>query len=133
MEKFSKKWERKNRGFLLVSVLNMMVCMYLLKGFFLEIIKENGLHAKPGEMGRIIITDLFNMAMPLIRYELGDMAIAGDNEECTCGCKLPKITKILGRNKRHSNRLQRKSKTWISFYRNNFTYELGCSIPDNTA
>ncbi|WP_248723023.1 CoF synthetase [Seonamhaeicola sp. ML3] len=29
---------------------------------------------KPGEFGRIVVTDLFNYAMPLIRYDTGDIA-----------------------------------------------------------
>jgi phenylacetate-CoA ligase len=31
--------------------------------------------AKPGEPGRIIITDLFNFCMPIIRYDTGDLGI----------------------------------------------------------
>ncbi len=31
--------------------------------------------AKPGEMGRIVITDLFNYCMPLIRYDTGDISM----------------------------------------------------------
>ena len=31
-------------------------------------------HVMPGEFGRIVITDLFNYAMPIIRYDTGDIA-----------------------------------------------------------
>ena len=50
-------------------------------------------------MGRVVITDLFNMAMPLIRYEIGDMAVAGNGTRCPCGSKLPLIDKLLGRDR----------------------------------
>ena len=33
---------------------------------------------KPGEMGRVVVTDLYNHAMPLIRYDLGDLAVSND-------------------------------------------------------
>ena len=36
-------------------------------------------YADVGEVGRIIITDLYNKAMPLVRYEVGDLGIALDN------------------------------------------------------
>ncbi len=32
----------------------------------------------PGEMGRVVVTDLFNHAMPLIRYDIGDLAVSPD-------------------------------------------------------
>ena len=40
--------------------------------------------AKPGEVGDIVLTDLRNKAMPLIRYRIGDrgLLIAGN---CSCG------------------------------------------------
>ncbi|MDT0558735.1 CoF synthetase [Ichthyenterobacterium sp. W332] len=31
-------------------------------------------HVKPGEFGRIVVTDLHNYAMPMIRYDTGDIA-----------------------------------------------------------
>ena len=43
----------------------------------------------------MVITDLHNFAMPLIRYEIGDYAEAGDL--CPCGRGLPVITRIVGR------------------------------------
>jgi phenylacetate-CoA ligase len=39
--------------------------------------------ARVGEPGRIVVTDLFNYAMPLIRYDTGD--IAAWKEEAECG------------------------------------------------
>lgn len=33
---------------------------------------------QPGEIGRVVVTDLFNHAMPLIRYDTGDLAVSPD-------------------------------------------------------
>lgn len=33
---------------------------------------------RPGEVGRVVVTDYFNKAMPLIRYDTGDLAISMD-------------------------------------------------------
>jgi len=52
--------------------------------------------ANPGEPARILVTGLVNRAMPLIRYELGDIAVLSD-DECSCGVKLPLMTRIEGR------------------------------------
>ena len=38
---------------------------------------------KPGEFGRIVVTDLFNYAMPIIRYDTGDIAKLGLDENET--------------------------------------------------
>jgi phenylacetate-CoA ligase len=46
-------------------------------------------------MGRVVITDLHNFATPLIRYDLGDLAVA--EGPCACGRGLPRIRRILGR------------------------------------
>lgn len=42
--------------------------------YFVEILKmDEDIPALPGEIGRIVITDFFNYAMPMIRYDTGDV------------------------------------------------------------
>jgi phenylacetate-CoA ligase len=60
-----------------------------------EIADDAGDPCPPGGIGRVLITPLFNFAMPLFRYELGDFAEAGG--ACACGRGLPVINRILGR------------------------------------
>ena len=45
----------------------------------------------------LIITDLDNYAMPLIRYQNGDMGIPDDSRICDCGLGFSKISKVSGR------------------------------------
>lgn len=43
--------------------------------YYVEILAmDSDESAKPGEYGRIVVTDLFNYAMPLFRYDTGDIA-----------------------------------------------------------
>lgn len=54
---------------------------------------EKDVPVKPGKPGRIVVTDLFNRSMPLIRYDTGDIAIqkpTGQNE-------LPRLLTVEGR------------------------------------
>lgn len=43
---------------------------------YLELLRPDGTPADPGEAGMVVVTDLTNRAMPLIRYQVGDMAAA---------------------------------------------------------
>jgi len=61
----------------------------------IEFIKDDE-HVAPGELGKIIITDLSNYAMPFIRYEIGDLGVPSD-EICSCGRGLPLMKSIKGR------------------------------------
>ncbi len=43
--------------------------------YYVEILNlEKDIPAKPGEFGRIVVTDLFNYCMPIIRYDTGDIS-----------------------------------------------------------
>jgi len=61
----------------------------------MEIVKD-GRSAETGELGKITLTDLRNYGMPLIRYEIEDVAVAGD-EPCPCGRQLPTFRSVEGR------------------------------------
>lgn len=61
--------------------------------YIVEILKlESDLPAPYGELGRIVITDLYNRATPLIRYDTGDVGIMSDSET-----GLPVLSRIDGR------------------------------------
>ena len=50
---------------------------------YVEVVHQ-GRSAKPGEVGKILVTDLYNYAMPLIRYDIGDVARVHGGR-CACG------------------------------------------------
>lgn len=52
--------------------------------------------AQPGEVGELVITELNNLAAPLIRYRTGDFASLS-NSPCKCGRTLPVINNLYGR------------------------------------
>lgn len=74
-----------------------------------EILDEKGGACRPGEVGRIVITDLHNFATPLVRYELRDYAEVGS--PCSCGRGLPTLRRILGR-KRNMLLLPNGQRRW---------------------
>ncbi|MCG8462410.1 MAG: hypothetical protein MI919_39505, partial [Holophagales bacterium] len=52
----------------------------------------------PGELGRIVVTQFHNEAMPLVRYELGDLAVPAPEEaRCPSGRTLPLMERLEGR------------------------------------
>ncbi len=51
-----------------------------------------------GKRARLIGTGLYNLAMPLLRYELGDFAeVAPVPRTCACGRAFPLVERLLGR------------------------------------
>ncbi|MDD5718780.1 MAG: hypothetical protein PHQ53_03730 [Candidatus Krumholzibacteria bacterium] len=49
-----------------------------------------------GEPGEVVVSELNNRAMPLVRYRLGDFATLS-TATCPCGCTLPVLSGIHGR------------------------------------
>jgi phenylacetate-CoA ligase len=60
-----------------------------------EVLDDDGRPCEPGEVGRVVVTPLHNFAMPLVRYEVGDLAEVA--ERCPCGRGLPALSRVLGR------------------------------------
>ena len=65
------------------------------ESLIVEILDERGKLCMPGQPGRVVVTDLHNFAMPLVRYEIGDYAELGP--PCGCGRGLPVLARIAGR------------------------------------
>jgi phenylacetate-CoA ligase len=60
---------------------------------------EGGERVEPGTVGELVCTGLLNPDMPLIRYQVGDRAVAPVvTEPCSCGRTLPLLGPIDGRN-----------------------------------
>ncbi len=67
------------------------------ESYIVEILVD-GRPAEPGETGEVVVTDLNNYSVPLIRYRIGDLAVAVDNgAPCPCGRNLSRIGSIDGR------------------------------------
>lgn len=56
----------------------------------------DGRPARPGEPGALVITDLTNRAMPILRYQVGDVGILSERR-CPCGRGLPLLERLEGR------------------------------------
>ena len=67
------------------------------EGVVVEVVRDDGSPAAPGETGDVVITTLHNTATPLIRYRVGDRAIAPDDRLCACGRGLPVFGRVVGR------------------------------------
>ena len=57
---------------------------------------DSGRPCAAGVTGNVVLTPLHNFAMPLLRYEIGDLATVGAGP-CDCGRTLPVLEDIPGR------------------------------------
>jgi len=59
-------------------------------------VEPEGTEMQEERPGRLLLTSLTNLAMPMIRYDVGDIGIAGSGR-CPCGRSWPFLTRIVGR------------------------------------
>jgi len=64
-------------------------------GLYVEVLRD-GRPVPAGQQGQVHVTDLANRAMPLLRYQVGDLAVLS-NRRCVCGRGLPLLERIAGR------------------------------------
>lgn len=62
----------------------------------LEVLKEDGTPAAPGERGQVVGTALHSFAQPFVRYRLGDVVTRGPGT-CPCGSPFSTVESIQGR------------------------------------
>src|SRR5580698_8888194 len=61
-----------------------------------QIVDEAGQPVAPGELGEIVVTDLYSQEFPFLRYRTGD-AGALATHSCSCGRPLPLLARLDGR------------------------------------
>jgi phenylacetate-CoA ligase len=67
-------------------------------GNYVEIVDDEANIVPNGTEGNILVTNLLNFAMPLIRYFIGDRGILSPSDQCSCGRQGQILEKISGRN-----------------------------------
>ena len=66
-------------------------------GNYVEIVDEDGAVVPPGVEGNIVVTNLNNYAMPLIRYAIGDRGAMAPAHTCACGRGGQILARVSGR------------------------------------
>ncbi len=62
-----------------------------------EVLNSQSKPALPDEEGEIVATSFCNTEQVLIRYRIGDRAVAGPSSTCRCGRMMPRIEAVTGR------------------------------------
>jgi phenylacetate-coenzyme A ligase PaaK-like adenylate-forming protein len=62
-----------------------------------EVVDRQGNPLPPGREGHVLLTNLYNRTMPLIRYYLGDRAVLLKSGVCSCGFAGPAMRLVEGR------------------------------------
>ena len=89
-----------NEGIMIGQKKDLPYYYYYTPSVYLEVVDDEGNAVEDGKMGRIIATKLDGFAMPLIRYDTGDLGIMLPKEKYPVKRDLnfPLIETIIGRN-----------------------------------
>lgn len=68
----------------------------LVENNYVEFVDDAGEPVSPGEVGQIVVTNLRNRTMPLLRYAVGDLGVPSA-ARCSCGRGLPMMERVEGR------------------------------------
>ena len=93
--KVADKYSSQEVGVVAAECLESGLFHIMAEGLIVEVLKDDGSPAGEGETGRVTITDLLNLATPIVRYDIGDYAEVGG--ACACGRGLPTLRRVLGR------------------------------------
>ncbi|MEI4768792.1 hypothetical protein WAX74_03845 [Psychrobacillus sp. FJAT-51614] len=73
------RYANQENGILAQTKSNSRIFNVNRASYYIELLKlDSDEPAEAGELGRLIVTDLYNYAMPIIRYDTGDLAISDD-------------------------------------------------------
>lgn len=89
-----------NEGIMIGQKVDLDVFYIYTPNVFLELLDEHDNLVPDGEIGRVVVTKLDGFAMPLIRYDTGDLAIRLPLEEYPKQRRFqfPLLKKVIGRN-----------------------------------
>jgi phenylacetate-CoA ligase len=72
--------------------------MHLSDDHVVEVIDPvTGSHVNEGASGELVVSDIWQQAMPIIRYRTGDLTEGLNLEPCPCGRTAPRMKRIIGR------------------------------------
>ena len=61
-----------------------------------EVVDDDGGPLEPGRVGRVLVTNLHEYGLPLIRYDTADESSFAEGA-CACGRSLPRLSAVIGR------------------------------------
>ena len=86
-------------GFLIAAQCDLPYMYIMSNNVYVEIVNDDGKPVEDGEIGHVLVTNLNNFSMPLIRYRIGDLAAILPKNKYPEKRKynLPLLQKVIGR------------------------------------